>query len=109
VWFQCEPQHILRELEEYKRKKYPFDNNTYSQFYDILQYWNFVADATSELHLVANRIFSITITSASIERIFSTMGWLHSACRNRLQVILYQFEFNNTTFYNLHIFSIKRF
>ncbi|GBC10038.1 hypothetical protein RclHR1_00930016 [Rhizophagus clarus] len=37
-----------------------------------------------ELYHIAERIFSIAVTTASLERLFSTMGWLHSKRQNRL-------------------------
>ncbi|CAG8519355.1 9759_t:CDS:2, partial [Scutellospora calospora] len=67
---------------------YPFRDEDYQQFGkndDILSFWNFVSGFTEELHLIAQRIFSICISSASIERLFSTMGWLHNFRRNQLK------------------------
>ncbi|CAB4374332.1 unnamed protein product [Rhizophagus irregularis] len=40
---------------------------------------------SKELCKVAQRIFSITVSTASLERLFSTMGWYHSKQRNRLK------------------------
>ncbi|EXX53229.1 hypothetical protein RirG_245900 [Rhizophagus irregularis DAOM 197198w] len=44
----------------------------------------YVRGYSKELYRVAKRIFSIAVTTASLERLFSTMGWLHSKRRNRL-------------------------
>ncbi|CAB4390526.1 unnamed protein product [Rhizophagus irregularis] len=45
---------------------------------------NYVRGYSKELYRVAERIFSIAVTTASLERLFSTMGWLHSKRRNHL-------------------------
>ncbi|CAG8704033.1 8687_t:CDS:1, partial [Dentiscutata erythropus] len=34
AWFRHQPTHILLELEEYRKRKYPFDLATYEQFED---------------------------------------------------------------------------
>ncbi|CAG8550179.1 5281_t:CDS:2, partial [Gigaspora rosea] len=70
----------------YMDRKYPFDNNTYLQFQgDVLHYWQFLYDEKKEISRIATRIFSIGITTASVERMFSCMGWLHSSRRSRLE------------------------
>ncbi|CAG8789568.1 7255_t:CDS:2, partial [Acaulospora morrowiae] len=48
-------------------------------------FWKYARSYTKELYKVAQRVFSITVNTASIERIFSIMGWLHSPRRNRLK------------------------
>jgi hypothetical protein len=88
AWFGESPRHILFELSEFSEGQYPYDEETYSQFNnDILQFWKYARSHTKELYKVAQRVFSITVNTASIERIFSIMGWLHSPRRNRLKVI----------------------
>ncbi|RGB32898.1 hypothetical protein C1646_762352 [Rhizophagus diaphanus] len=44
--------------------------------------WSFTH--SKELYQVAERIFFIAITTASLEWLFLTIGWLHSKRRNRL-------------------------
>ncbi|CAG8447473.1 382_t:CDS:2 [Cetraspora pellucida] len=61
AWFGHELKGILNELQQYREKQYPFRDEDYQQF------------EKKELHLVAQRIFSICISSASIEQLFSTM------------------------------------
>lgn len=91
-WFGKSPHSILRELQCYENEEYPFNKETFNQFGgDILQYWNFCKGVAVELHLVATRIFSICITTASVERLFSAMGWYHSLRRNRLEANLFNF------------------
>lgn len=67
-WFGKPPRSILRELQNYKNKDYPFNEETFNQFNgDVLRYWNFCKGFAIELHLVAVRIFSVCITTASVE------------------------------------------
>jgi hypothetical protein len=87
AWFKEDPTVLLVELEAYRQKKYPYNDITARQFNnDILGFWNHVCGYSKELYRVAERIFSIAVTTASLERLFSTMGWLHSKRRNRLSV-----------------------
>ncbi|CAB5177443.1 unnamed protein product [Rhizophagus irregularis] len=75
----------LVELEAYRQKKYPYNDATSRQFNNnVLEFWNYVRGYSKELYCVAERIFSIAVTTASLERLFFTMGWLHSKRRNRL-------------------------
>lgn len=94
AWFQEEPKILLAELEEYRSKKYPYTESISKQFKNnILDYWNFTKGYSKELYRVAQRIFSITVSTASLERMFSTMGWYHSKRRNRLKVYYLYFIF----------------
>lgn len=87
AWFNEDPTVLLVELEAYRQKKYPYNDATAQQFNNnILEFWNYVRGYSKELYRVAERIFSIAVTTASLERLFSTMGWLHSKRRNRLAV-----------------------
>ncbi|EXX65616.1 hypothetical protein RirG_131580 [Rhizophagus irregularis DAOM 197198w] len=86
AWFREEPTILLSELEDYRSKKYPYTESISKQFKNnILGYWNFTKGYSKELYRVAQRIFSITVSTASLERLFSTMGWYHSKQRNRLK------------------------
>ncbi|RHZ78897.1 hypothetical protein Glove_155g143 [Diversispora epigaea] len=50
----------------------------------LREYWNFANASTNELGFVACRIFGICVNAASVERLWSCMGFLHSNRRNRL-------------------------
>ena len=85
-WFKKDSTTILQELEKFKKQKYPFCNETFKQFNDIVEWWKSVSDVAPELGIFASHLFGICINTASCERLFSTMGFLHSKRRNRLQV-----------------------
>ncbi|CAJ0877912.1 3659_t:CDS:2, partial [Entrophospora sp. SA101] len=57
---------------------HPFENN-------IHKYWCWVQDAYPEIGIVAARIFGICINAASVERLWSSMGFFHSKNQNRLE------------------------
>ncbi|CAJ0840770.1 21490_t:CDS:2, partial [Entrophospora sp. SA101] len=57
---------------------HPFENN-------IHKYWCWVQDAYPEIGIVAAPIFGICINAASVERLWSSMGFFHSKNRNRLE------------------------
>ncbi|CAG8762788.1 9475_t:CDS:2, partial [Acaulospora morrowiae] len=101
-WFKTRPSVILSEFSKFINKDYPFDDDTFSNFNDVQEYWKFTIGATKELSILAVRIFSICINSASCERLFSSMGFIHSVQRNRLQVAreLEQRIYANTITYN---------
>ncbi|RHZ56075.1 hypothetical protein Glove_406g119 [Diversispora epigaea] len=86
-------EYIDQELGEkminqnFRQKKYPFDDATYEQFdKDVLRFWQYCAQDSKELGAVALKIFGICINTASVERMWSSMGFLHSIRRNRLKV-----------------------
>ena len=92
AWFSKESICILREFDDFRLGKYPFDYNTYKQFNgDIWRYWCFAEAFTNELGLVACRLFGICINAASVERLWSCMGFLQTNRRNRLKVFLFYF------------------
>ena len=92
VWSEKKSACILREFDDFCLEKYPFDNNTYKQFNgDIWRYWCFAEASTNELGLVACRLFGICINAASVERLWSCMGFLQTNRRNRLKVFLFYF------------------
>jgi hypothetical protein len=87
MWFDEPPQRILWEIQIYNSgQKFPFDRETISQFGDgsLGDYWSFCEEAAPELSRMAQFLFSITVTSASCERLFSRMGSVHTDARNRL-------------------------
>jgi hypothetical protein len=72
VWSGKELTCILRESDDFRLEKYPFDNNTYRQFNgDVWRYWGYVSVSTNELGFVACRIFGICVNAASVERLWS--------------------------------------
>ncbi|CAB5189780.1 unnamed protein product [Rhizophagus irregularis] len=79
AWMKTISKSILREYENFRRGIYPFDEQTSNQFEDdILKYWRFVVPLAKELGYVAQRIFGICINAASVERLWSNMGFLHT-------------------------------
>jgi hypothetical protein len=87
VWSGKEPKCIIREFDDFRLGKFPFDLATYTQFNDdIWRYWCYVGLSTSEIGFVACRIFGICVNAASVERLWSCMGFLQTNRRNRLKV-----------------------
>lgn len=89
AWSGKEPTCILREFDDFRLEKYPFDRDTYRQFNgDVWRYWGYVSVSTNELGFVACRTFGICINAASVERLWSCMGFLQNNRRNRLMVCM---------------------
>ncbi|RHZ82237.1 hypothetical protein Glove_110g32 [Diversispora epigaea] len=87
VWTGKHATSILKELDNYRLEVYPFDSITWNQFNnDIYRYWCFLSASTNELGFVACRIFGICVNAASVERLWSCMGFIHSNRRNRLSI-----------------------
>ncbi|PKC58978.1 hypothetical protein RhiirA1_470137 [Rhizophagus irregularis] len=85
AWSGKKPTHIIREFDDFWLAKYPFDLEIYKQFdNDIWRYWCYVSVSTKELGFVACRIFGIYVNAASVERLWSCMGFLQTKRRNRL-------------------------
>ncbi|PKB97549.1 hypothetical protein RhiirA5_461256 [Rhizophagus irregularis] len=85
AWSGKEPKCILREFDDFWLAKYPFDLESYRQFdNDIWRYWCYISVSTNELGFVACRIFGICVNAASVERLWSCMGFLQTNRRNRL-------------------------
>jgi len=83
AWTGQEPKCILREFNNFRMKDHPFDDKTYQQFKDnVLSYWCYVKDATDELGLVACRIFGICVNAASVEQLWSCMGFIQTNRRS---------------------------
>ena len=81
------PKKILREYLSYQREIFPFNPETYNQFEEnIIDFWEFAKGLTPELSRFALRLFGICVNAASVERFWSSMGFLHSNRRNRLHV-----------------------
>src|SRR6266542_5452174 len=89
AWSEKEPKCILREFDDFRLAKYPFDLNSYRQFNNnIWRYWCYVSVSTNELGFVACRIFGICVNAASVERLWSCMRFLQTKRRNRLMVCI---------------------
>lgn len=86
AWFGNTPNSILYELDMYRKQLYPFNIATFNNFKgNVLNYWEFVASNSQfELPKLACHIFAVAVNTASVERLFSSMGFLHSQKRNRL-------------------------
>jgi hypothetical protein len=87
AWTKTKSKSILREYENFRKGVFPFNAETTNQFEDdVLGHWEFVAPSAKELSFVSQRIFGICINAASVERLWSNMGFLHTKRRNRLNV-----------------------
>ena len=87
VWFDTLPQYILREYLSYQREAYPFDIATFNQFGgNIMDFWDSAKGQAPELSRFALHLYGICVNSASVERLWSTMGFLHSKRQNQLHV-----------------------
>ena len=89
AWFQKRPTRLLLDFEDYRQKVEPFDDKTFNQFGDdVFKFWKYVEGDYRELASIALRIFGICVNAASVERMWSSMGFLHTNRRNRLNVSL---------------------
>jgi hypothetical protein len=87
VWFNDRPKSILLEFVKFKRGQYPFDPPTVQQFgQDIMSFWESCSGYTPELSCFALHLYSVCVNAASVERLWSTMGFIHTKRRNRLEV-----------------------
>lgn len=94
AWFGHRPICILLELEDYRKRKYSFDSTTYEQFGEnVLGFWEFASSSTKELGPLALHLFGICVNAASVERLWSSMGFLHTNRRNCLPVRFFFFIF----------------
>lgn len=104
AWFEETPTHILREFLSYQRETFPFNKTTYDQFDEnIIDFWDSARGLTPELSRLALQLFGICVNSASVERLWSNMGFLHTKHRNRLQVyiliiLIFRILFTNFNF-----------
>lgn len=92
AFFGIPAKTILSELINYKRGDDPYDNESFSHFRgNVLDFWESTMGFGPELAKVAIHIHGICVNSASVERLWSSMGFFHTNKRNRLNVILIQF------------------
>ena len=92
AWFNKKPISILSEFMVYIKGEDPYDYNSFSQFKNnLISFWEFTSGIGPELAQIAIRIHGISINSASVERMWSSMGHIHTIKRNRLNVCTYLF------------------
>ncbi|GES89019.1 ribonuclease H-like domain-containing protein [Rhizophagus clarus] len=77
AWFKKRPKRLLLEFEDFCKVE-PFNDETFEQFGDDVFFWSFVEGEYSELGAVALKIFGICVNAASVERMWSSMGFLHT-------------------------------
>ncbi|CAG8515375.1 14606_t:CDS:2 [Dentiscutata heterogama] len=77
MWAGNKPQTLANEMTQYRDKTFPFDDYQANQFKDTpLRFWKYVEEEAPELAFIIN--------SASVERLFSDMGFIHSKRQVRL-------------------------
>ena len=54
-----------------------------------MDFWDLAKGQASELSRFALHLYGICVNSASVERLWSSMGFLHSKRRNRLYVNIF--------------------
>jgi hypothetical protein len=109
VWFGKMPTSLLGELQNYRKQDFPF-NTSLKQFRDgILGFWDFVSTYTPDLSAFCTKIYAICINTASVERLFSMMGFFHTNKRNHLNVCIFMFLFIIIKIYYLKNILINYF
>ncbi|GBC01874.1 hypothetical protein RclHR1_04360019 [Rhizophagus clarus] len=79
------PTCLLLDFEDYRQKIEPFNNKTFNQFGDdVFKFWKYVEENYKELASIALRIFRICVNAVSVERMWSSIGFLHTNHCNRL-------------------------
>lgn len=87
AWSHNKSRSILREYENFRRGAFPFDDQSINHFKDgVFEFWSWATPTAKELAFVAQRIFGICINAASVERLWSCMGFLHTNRRCQLHV-----------------------
>ncbi len=83
AWFKKRPLRLLLEFEDFRQKVEPFNNETFEQFgYDAFKFWGYVEGDYKELAAVALKFFGMCVNAASVERMWSSMSFLHTVRRN---------------------------
>src|SRR6185369_3792179 len=78
---------ILAELIDYRRGNDPYDYDSFLQFKgNVLNFWESTIGVGPELANVAICIHAVCVNSASVEQLWSSMGYFHTNRRNRLSV-----------------------
>ncbi len=92
IWYNIWPKSILLEFVKFKKEKYPFDPSSIEQFGDdIISFWESCLGHAPELARFALHLYGICVNAASVERLWSTMGFIHTKRRNRLGVSYFYF------------------
>ncbi|GBB96440.1 hypothetical protein RclHR1_27580001 [Rhizophagus clarus] len=79
AWFKKRLLRLLLEFEDFRQKVEPFNNETFEQFgEDAFKFWGYVEGDYKELAAVALKIFGMCVNAASVERMWSSMGFLHT-------------------------------
>jgi len=94
IWFNIRPKSILLEFVKFKKCQYPFNSSTVKQFgEDIMSFWESCSGHTPELSQFALHLYGVCVNAASVERLWSTMSFIHTKRRNRLEVSYYCLKF----------------
>ena len=89
TFFRTPAKTILAELINYKREDDLYDNDSFLQFRgNVLDFWESTMEIGPELAKVATHIHGICVNSASVERLWSSIGYFHTNRRNRLKVCI---------------------
>jgi len=87
IWYNIRPKSILPEFVKFKKGIYPFDSLSIEQFKDdIMSFWESCLGHAPELSRFALHLYGVCVNAASVERLWSAMGFIHSKRRNRLEV-----------------------
>jgi len=93
AWSKSKSKSILCKFENFRKSLYPFNEEIVSQFENnILNFWEYVYPLAKELAFVVRQIFAICVNAASVERLWSSMGFIHTKRRSRLYVSKYYFN-----------------
>jgi len=87
AFFGIRSSRIVAEMINYKKSEDPYDLETFLQFNgNLVDYWDSTAGIGPELAKVAIHIHGVCVNSASVERLWSSMGFFHTNRRNKLKV-----------------------
>ena len=91
-WFNSKPKSILAELIKYKKEEDPYNIDFFNQFEgNLVDFWESTCGIGPELACVAIWINVFCVISASVKRLWSSMGYFHTNRRNRLKVIFFSY------------------
>ncbi|GBB85266.1 hypothetical protein RclHR1_11820007 [Rhizophagus clarus] len=110
AWFGSKPRTVLAEFVQYIKELDPYDDNSFTQFQGrLVDFWEFTSGIGPELAKIAIRIHGICVNFASVERLWSSMGYLHTNRRNRLKSnkVLAMAQIRSDIFYNRNIRNAK--
>ena len=87
MWTGQVSSTMPQQMAKYHLQRPPFDYDIACTFTDIPLYWEMMAaddNDCKDVIFVARRLRAIGVNSASCERLFSDIGYIHSDRRNRL-------------------------